>query len=409
VQEIFGKSRIFFELSNHLGNVLVTVSDKHLGVDSDNDGIINYYNADVVTANDYYPFGMQMPGRKFTSNSGYRYGFNGQEKSTEIAEGLTTAEFWQYDSRVAKRWNVDPKQKIHESPYFVFSGNPILLSDLKGDCPERPGKSNGLGEVESVSSQGVGGGALIDREKELNKHAYDGPMRFTGSVLKALGEIAGALTQVPAQMHYGDRIKTEEGKKAAFPSIYNLTYKDVLASPFTVPANAIQNIMNNPYDEAVWGENLVYLAPLAKPFLKVSGSIVALDQVVENVASVQAYAKAAQILSTSPKSALPRAVSAVYDKLTGQTYYGSSGALSESTILHPDLKMRLPSETLEAWKIFNCSECEALNNAFNGGAKAENIQVHTVKINKGAGTFEDFNTCANCKVTTKGMEVTSDK
>ena len=37
----------------------------------------------------YYPFGMVMPGRQFQSGSGYRYGFQGQEKDNEI-KGLTS-------------------------------------------------------------------------------------------------------------------------------------------------------------------------------------------------------------------------------------------------------------------------------------------------------------------------------
>lgn len=37
-----------YELSNHLGNVLVTVSDKKLGVDGNSDGENDYYLADVV-------------------------------------------------------------------------------------------------------------------------------------------------------------------------------------------------------------------------------------------------------------------------------------------------------------------------------------------------------------------------
>ena len=43
-----------YELANHLGNVLVTISDKKIGVDANSDGVIDYYNADVVTANDCY-------------------------------------------------------------------------------------------------------------------------------------------------------------------------------------------------------------------------------------------------------------------------------------------------------------------------------------------------------------------
>jgi hypothetical protein len=88
-----------------------------------------------------YPFGMTMPGRNVTlsaangstSQSAYRYGFNGQEKSDEIFEGSTTALFWEYDSRIGRRWNVDPVLKISESSYLCFSGNPILLSDPFGD------------------------------------------------------------------------------------------------------------------------------------------------------------------------------------------------------------------------------------------------------------------------------------
>jgi len=61
----FVRGNKFFELSNHLGNVLVTVSDKKIGHTSDGT-TIDYYNADVITANDYYPFGQQMPSRKYT-------------------------------------------------------------------------------------------------------------------------------------------------------------------------------------------------------------------------------------------------------------------------------------------------------------------------------------------------------
>jgi hypothetical protein len=66
-----------------LGNVLVTVSDKKKGIDADNNSVIDYYEADVVTANDYYPFGSLMPGRKF-SGGNYRYGFNGKENDNEV-------------------------------------------------------------------------------------------------------------------------------------------------------------------------------------------------------------------------------------------------------------------------------------------------------------------------------------
>jgi hypothetical protein len=96
----------------------------------------------VLDAQDYAPFGMVMPGRKFSANivygganapQRYRYGFNGQERDTDVGENINTAMFWEYDARIGRRWNVDPVVKPWESPYACFSGNPIALSDINGD------------------------------------------------------------------------------------------------------------------------------------------------------------------------------------------------------------------------------------------------------------------------------------
>ena len=204
----FIRGKKFFELTNHLGNVLATVSDRKLGV-SLNNTTVDRYNAVIVNAQEYYPFGVLMPGRggqigtgrniapsiikngdtipailtvtqrtnnlpatymataaisfegefacgtadEFTtlmvdqSNAdagsdngvsygitakGYRYGFNGQERSDDIkGEGNSyTAQFWEYDPMIGKRWNVDPIHKY--SPYEAFGSNPIINSDPSG-------------------------------------------------------------------------------------------------------------------------------------------------------------------------------------------------------------------------------------------------------------------------------------
>jgi len=71
---------------------------------------------------------------------GYCFGFNNQEKDDEIY-GLGnsyTAEFWQYDARLGRRWNVDPQFKKYpdQSPYACFFNNPVLYSDINGDEPQ---------------------------------------------------------------------------------------------------------------------------------------------------------------------------------------------------------------------------------------------------------------------------------
>ena len=69
-----------------------------------------------------------------SANGGYRYFFNGQESDGEVyGEGVSlTAEFWQYDSRLGRRWNIDPVFKDYESPYACFAGNPVWFVDNMG-------------------------------------------------------------------------------------------------------------------------------------------------------------------------------------------------------------------------------------------------------------------------------------
>lgn len=65
----------------------------------------------------------------------YRFGFNGQEKDNEFAGNANsmTAEFWQYDSRLGRRWKTDPVVYPMESLYATFRNNPIFHSDPNGN------------------------------------------------------------------------------------------------------------------------------------------------------------------------------------------------------------------------------------------------------------------------------------
>jgi hypothetical protein len=65
----------------------------------------------------------------------YRFGFNGQEKDNELKGkgNVNTAEFWEYDTRFGRRWNIDPKPNVSISNYATFANNPIWFSDVAGD------------------------------------------------------------------------------------------------------------------------------------------------------------------------------------------------------------------------------------------------------------------------------------
>src|SRR3989337_3723696 len=73
-----------YEKSNYLGIVCVVVSDRKVAVATTPGGnVFDHWKADVLSAQDYYPFGSLMPGRNFSSNS-YRFGFNGYEMDNEM-------------------------------------------------------------------------------------------------------------------------------------------------------------------------------------------------------------------------------------------------------------------------------------------------------------------------------------
>ncbi|MDP4265265.1 MAG: RHS repeat-associated core domain-containing protein [Bacteroidota bacterium] len=135
----WARGQTVYELSNHLGNVLVTISDKKKGIDVGNDGSIDYYEAVVVTANDYYPFGMMMPGRSFVTPSeakGYRYGFNGKENDNEVKGEGNEQDYGMriYDTRVGRFLSIDAITKNYPSltPYQFASNSPIANVDLDG-------------------------------------------------------------------------------------------------------------------------------------------------------------------------------------------------------------------------------------------------------------------------------------
>ncbi len=142
-----------FELKDHLGNVAVEITGDRYDVDQDGDEIVDYYMPKVVGWHGYEPFGSLLPGRNYSSGS-YRFGFNSQEKDDEVygsAGTSMTAEFWQYDTRTGRRWNLDPKPQIAISDYAVMGDNPILYYDPLGDIFKIGGdKAKATADVKSM-------------------------------------------------------------------------------------------------------------------------------------------------------------------------------------------------------------------------------------------------------------------
>ncbi|WP_430405223.1 RHS repeat-associated core domain-containing protein [Fluviicola sp.] len=129
------------------------------------------YLAVVVMKSDYYPFGMQMPGRH-SNDDKYRYGYNGMEKDKEMhGEGNSyTTEFRQYDPRLGRWLSLDPLMMEFPdiSPYVAFNDNPIVYTDPLGLAPGG-GKERRARRAESRARMLKEAKANEEAEKEHQK------------------------------------------------------------------------------------------------------------------------------------------------------------------------------------------------------------------------------------------------
>ncbi len=130
-----------YELSNHLGNVLTTITGRKIGI-IDDPNVPFYYKPEVIQASDYYAYGLELPSRKYQNTPyaetiAYRYGFNGKEldKSGEFGS-LTHYDygFRIYNPSIGKFLSVDPLTKSYPwyTPYQFAGNSPIANVDLDG-------------------------------------------------------------------------------------------------------------------------------------------------------------------------------------------------------------------------------------------------------------------------------------
>lgn len=121
-----------YESSNHLGNVLMVYSDIKRPA-SATGGVVDFYEPNLLIYNDFYPFGMTMPGRTYTTQA-YRYGFQAQEEYPEFWGGAVSYKYRVEDPRVGRFFSVDPlfTKYPHYSPYHFSSNQPIHAPEYEG-------------------------------------------------------------------------------------------------------------------------------------------------------------------------------------------------------------------------------------------------------------------------------------
>lgn len=127
-----------YELTDHLGNVRVTLSDIKLSslTGNVNDPPYNF-RVDSLSTGNYYPFGMAHPHRNWrrpNADNLYRFRYNGMEEDLggNLFGNTYSTMFRQLDARLGRWWSPDPVVHPWESPYAGMGNNPVSYTDPLG-------------------------------------------------------------------------------------------------------------------------------------------------------------------------------------------------------------------------------------------------------------------------------------
>ena len=200
---------------------------------------------------------MCLPGRKYqaTTSSQYRYSINGQEKESELNENITNAEYWEYDSRIGRRWNIDPKPNISQSPYSTFGNTPTLNIDAFGDTLSVGANLQSLDDIKSLAKNN-NNRDCIKIDPKTNKLTLDFGNKTPDQIKSILGHDEGLnllndLSSSPLNYYYGAEDYTLAYNPSGLASLY---YPDENTNPGDHNPSTILNHSNgglNSRDESI--------------------------------------------------------------------------------------------------------------------------------------------------------------
>ena len=126
---------------------------------------MDFYQPEIISYTDYYPFGMVMAGRD-SSLEKYRFGFNGKEKDEEEDGEGNQQDYGMriYKARLGRFLTVDPIFRDYpwNSTYAFSENNSIKYVDLDGREKFDPQAASPSG-VTLIQLATVPGGIVGDR------------------------------------------------------------------------------------------------------------------------------------------------------------------------------------------------------------------------------------------------------
>ena len=112
----------YYYIKDHLGSIRSVINESGI----------------VVESNDYYPFGLKMPGRSYVSGTPSRNLFTGKERDDETGWDYFGARY--YDPAIGRFLTPDPVSQVapHITPYQYCMNSPVNLIDPIGLYPFEP-------------------------------------------------------------------------------------------------------------------------------------------------------------------------------------------------------------------------------------------------------------------------------
>jgi RHS repeat-associated protein len=223
-----------FELANHLGNVLVTVSDKPIYKVS---STTIHFNPEITSISDYYPFGAPINGRSYSSTE-YRFGYNTQEKTDEIKGSGNSYDYDAriYDTRLGRFLSPDPlaKNYLPIAPYVFTMNNPIMFLDGDGRVIK---DANGNTIVVSADAKGNAAFTVIDKKGNVVEGGQ--PDAFTREVLTAVFVTETGKSIITKMENSADHFMYQEGNSTEEGPANNVTTekKGIVSHKMTINTN----------------------------------------------------------------------------------------------------------------------------------------------------------------------------
>jgi len=221
------------------------------------------YTSDIRSVSQQSAF--LAPLKDLTWHSGsYPNAGNGQRKDDEVygAGNLNMAKYWEYDTRLARRWNIDPVTKMWQSPYLTFRNSPLIYIDPNGDDDFFDKNGNFLGSTKEgnnirVVTKDVTFSKAIENipnnTKLIADLRYCPEDRANRSMLSAIITFYGKDAGINETVDIGDPPKSKDGAMAFYSAKKNNF--NFVASPETGEINPLSNDKNNVINTLVHEKN----------------------------------------------------------------------------------------------------------------------------------------------------------